>query len=908
MVYTGSIIDSRNREALQEEVANATYSLWETKSSAHLVDGVPLYYTQNAFPTTGMTLLTMNYYDDYAFDTLGLNAPASVYGQTITTATKSLVTGSKIRVLGTNTWITSLSYYDFKGRMIYGVTKNEYLQTVDQIETKVDFVGRTVQSKTTHQKGTATPLVTTMWYTYDHQGRLLTEEQQLNTQAKERISSHTYDELGRLVRKAVGGKATATTALQQLDYRYTIRGWMSQLNEVANLGQDLFGYKINYTLPEQNLGASARYDGNISELLWKTANEETIQAYGYQYDAMNRLIKAQSNTGQYDLKHIAYDKNGNLLSLKRQGHINETATGFGLMDDLSYTYGAGNQLLAVADAASTFGFKDGHSAGNDYAYDVNGNMTIDRNKGISTITYNHLNLPTGVSIANSEHNGNIQYVYDATGVKLKKVTTANGQSTSTSYAGNYVYKNDQLEFFNHSEGYIEPTAEGTYTYTYQFTDHLGNIRLAYSDMDNDGRIDVLRNTIDVDGDGDRLHEIKTIKDYYPFGLQRRYGVNHPNSIIAGRKHNYGFNGIELTEDLGMELYEMDVRKYDPTIARWTGIDPVIHYSLSTYNAFDNNPVVFADPSGADSTFGVTGGTHYGNYGSDTAIFDVNGSRDYFFNQATHHGDNVAAGLADAGFVKDSNVSVFAGDLYTAFGGDYKEGQRRVSGANPHFIGKSRTTEYYHAGGVNGSEAGWYSKGEYFELFRTTIRNIGQGLIPFESLNEYNFTEDVFQVMVGWAVQAYNTYGGERRIANGNIEAMGFDSPVFMIASLASVGRAFLSSRAAKEGAWDVLSTNLKYDKGAHALADEIGGVAQARFRNSMREFDAISNKFIGQHKPALGNNFGKSFKNQARATFDAAKKTGRDVYYRFDGKPGQKVIDKLNQYSSEYGVPVIIKY
>ncbi len=106
-------------------------------------------------------------------------------------------------------------------------------------------------------------------------------------------------------------------------------------------------------------------------------------------------------------------------------------------------------------------------------------------------------------------------------------------------------------------------------------------------------------------------------------------------------------------------------------------------------------------------------------------------------------------------------------------------------------------------------------------------------------------------------------------------------------------------KAAKGADWDVLPTNLKYDKGAHVLANEIGGIAQARFRNSTREFDAISDKFIGQHKPALGNNFGKSFRNQARATFNAAKKTGREVYYRFDGRPGQKVIDKLSQYASE---------
>ena len=117
---------------------------------------------------------------------------------------------------------------------------------------------------------------------------------------------------------------------------------------------------------------------------------------------------------------------------------------------------------------------------------------------------------------------------------------------------------------------------------YQYKDHLDNVRLSYTDGNNDG-------TITQD-------EIIEESNFYPFGLEHK-GYNN---TITGREHPYGFNGIELTENLGLNLYEMDVRKYDPAIARWTGIDPVTHHSLSPYNAFDNNPVFFADPSGANS--------------------------------------------------------------------------------------------------------------------------------------------------------------------------------------------------------------------------------------------------------------------------------------------------------------------
>lgn len=59
---------------------------------------------------------------------------------------------------------------------------------------------------------------------------------------------------------------------------------------------------------------------------------------------------------------------------------------------------------------------------------------------------------------------------------------------------------------------------------------------------------------------------------------------------------------------------MEVRQYDPAIARWTGIDPVTHHNFSPYNAFDNNPVFWADPSGADGEKAVPGSTVEANKG------------------------------------------------------------------------------------------------------------------------------------------------------------------------------------------------------------------------------------------------------------------------------------------------------
>ena len=270
-------------------------------------------------------------------------------------------------------------------------------------------------TKTTHTKDGHSPIITLDSFTYDHMNRLLTQTQKINDQDAQQLVHNTYDELGQLESKEVGA------GLQKVDYSYNIRGWLTQINNVDDLDDDLFAFKINYTTATENLGANPLYNGNISETLWKTANDYTQRAYGYQYDDLNRIKVATSSSGNYNLSDITYDKNGNILSLHRLGHINSSANTFGDMDILTYNYNEGNQLLSVTDTGnSSFGFKDGNTTENDYEYDDNGNLIVDKNKAISDIAYNHLNLPTRITVPQGDDTGVIYYIYDATGQKLKK--------------------------------------------------------------------------------------------------------------------------------------------------------------------------------------------------------------------------------------------------------------------------------------------------------------------------------------------------------------------------------------------------------------------------------------------------------------------------------------------------------
>src|SRR5690606_27435464 len=73
-----------------------------------------------------------------------------------------------------------------------------------------------------------------------------------------------------------------------------------------------------------------------------------------------------------------------------------------------------------------------------------------------------------------------------------------------------------------------------------------------------------------------------------------------NSCRSEEAEAYKYNGKEYEDSFGSNIYEMDLRQYDPAIGRWLVQDPVIHHEFSPYSAFDNNPVYWSDPSGADA--------------------------------------------------------------------------------------------------------------------------------------------------------------------------------------------------------------------------------------------------------------------------------------------------------------------
>src|SRR5690606_16321370 len=287
-----------------------------------------------------------------------------------------------------------------------------------------------------------------------------------------------------------------------------------------------------------------------------------------------------------------------------------------------YTYD-GNRLLKVADATNNpDGFHDRNSTGNDYVYDTMGNLKTDKNKNIERINYNHLNLPVEVFF----DTGKISYTYDAAGTRLaKKVEPTSGTTVTTDYLGGFQYEDNDLQFFFQPEGYVKKD-NNNYLYVFQYKDHLGNVRLSYADCNNDGIIQP-------------SSEILEENNYYPFGLKHQGYNELANANRSEQAEKYQYNGKEWNDALGLNIYEMDLRQYDPAIGRWMVQDPVVHHEYSPYSAFDNNPVYWADPSGANSIQYDWGSGMYNVLGNNGDVLGIIEPGDFNLSQYLNNPDS-----------------------------------------------------------------------------------------------------------------------------------------------------------------------------------------------------------------------------------------------------------------------------
>ena len=411
-------------------------------------------------------------------------------------------------------------------------------------------------SHTASGKSTRTEVYT---YSYDHADRVSKVEHTLGG-TKITLADYTYDSFGRLSTKSLHGSAA-----NKLTYAYNLRSWLTGITSTR------FTQNLYY-----NTGVgTARYNGSISSMTWKSGNESTVRGYKFTYDGLDRMLNAtygetagiSTNANRFSENVTGYDKNGNIKGLQRYGQLSSTA--YGMIDNLTLTLN-GNQLNRVDDAvaASTynggFEFKNGANAADEYSYDANGNLTKDLNKGISGITYNFLNLPNAVTFSDGS---TITYTYGADGTKLRTVHKIGSTTTTTDYCGNVIYENGVQKLLLTEEGYITLSDS---KYHYYLKDHQGNNRVVISQSGT----------------------VEETSHYYPFG-----GV----FASAGNVQPYKYNGKELDTKKGLNWYDYGARHYDAVLGRFITVDALYdkHFKVSPYVYCGNEPVGRIDPDGND---------------------------------------------------------------------------------------------------------------------------------------------------------------------------------------------------------------------------------------------------------------------------------------------------------------------
>ncbi len=500
-------------------------------------------------------------------------------------------------------------------------------------------------------------------YEYDELGRLTQMDYQAGVSGEEFYQRYTYDAMGRMTKVEtstngstwvkdveytsffadgqVGQMKLGNSAIQTVDYAYTVQGWLDKINNGSistGTNGDRFGMNLDYD-----------FNGNIDLQEWRqvgtSGTNQNLLSYSYSYDNANRLTAANFsgsgyNSSAFDLEWMNYDDNGNITGyLRRDNNGNIGYDGIGYFG-MTYETGT-NRIDKITEQVDYLDF--------DIDHDANGNMTKNELQGFTSVDYDWRNLPAQlIKGANT-----LQYAYDSEGNRIKKkmgstethyVRGAGGE-TIAMYEGGSIVSHNILAGAD-----LVGTWDGTQR-RYFLKDHLGSVRT----------------TVDQSGNVDGYD------DYYPFGLT----MPGRSSNSANPNDDYKFTGHERDDEAGLTIDYMMARNYDPIIGRFMQIDPLADQfpGWSPYNYTFNNPLIHTDPDGRSPWRLVKMGVNiakrsYKTY-KKTGKLDVKAAA---VDEVVSLVENVKT-LADGELNGDDVYAII--DLVSGFGGEAKRATKKL---------------------------------------------------------------------------------------------------------------------------------------------------------------------------------------------------------------------------------------
>ena len=285
-------------------------------------------------------------------------------------------TGSKVRVLGTDTWLNTVVYFDERGRVVQTISEN-HKGGQDRLTNDLDWKGELQKMLLQHHSTSETAEILSE-YEYAHNGQLEKTYQTIDDGERILVGDYHYNVLGELVEKNLHS-SDGISFLQSVDYRYNIQGAMTRINNPNKMEDDLFGMEYHYETGVDINGqpTTPRYDGLVNAMVWNASNitpsntpqrrpfQDMKTAIGFNYDEQSRLTSTTYATASasgvfnqqanhYSMSVSGYDDNGNIQSLSRNAKGDP-------IDALSYTYEANSNKLKSVDDAATHAGRDGRS-------------------------------------------------------------------------------------------------------------------------------------------------------------------------------------------------------------------------------------------------------------------------------------------------------------------------------------------------------------------------------------------------------------------------------------------------------------------------------------------------------------------------------------------------------------------
>lgn len=444
-------------------------------------------------------------------------------------------------------------------------------------------------------------------YTYDAQGRLLTNTQRVVANASANSAQitttvgYTYDAAGHIT-------SVTYPSGRKLSVTYT-----NGVPSALALAKDAVTTPVNLISSIQFIPF-----GGPQSWLWQIG--AGTAAYNRVFDANGRLVRYP--LGGF-MRDISYDAADRITGYTHYEIVTGTATAVATALNQSFTYDELGRLTGITAAGSSWTI----------AYDANGNRTSTTLNGTTRAyttpaTNNRLSGLTnparglsydavGGTIADgysstyylegmmaTHVNGGVTttYSYDASGQRVRKYASSGATSTVI-----FVYdQNGQLlgEYSNTGAAIREYVWLGD-TPVAVFTPDPANVAnpplVYYVHTDHLNTPRVVLSTANV------------VRWSW---LAEPFGTTAPNTNPAGAgafTFNLRFPG-QYADSEGRLLYNM-ARLYDPSIGRYSQSDPIgLQGGINTYLYANANPLSYVDPNGQQTVGGVIVGVGIG-YGA-----------------------------------------------------------------------------------------------------------------------------------------------------------------------------------------------------------------------------------------------------------------------------------------------------